>query len=224
MKSLNNYINEAAEFELIKTEYREYGVVTLARRENVKCASLSKEKFVKMIAEDLNTAIEEYSKIVKPLNDERLKEFIEREVRMATKFAEKKWKTQKKRDEYIENARKNAQDKKWYLEDPKRIFFDFKPDKGNMGIPEVCILKADSDESQLEKCYDEIKNSKYFKNATGWAFKYESNSKEKITTYAFRPYVDLLLDETSREEQKRDEENLTKAVQSFYSNSNYWGD
>ena len=65
MKSLNNYINEAAEFELIKTEYREYGVVTLARRENVKCASLSKEKFVKMIAEDLNTAIEEYSKIVK---------------------------------------------------------------------------------------------------------------------------------------------------------------
>ena len=51
MKSLNNYINEAAEFELIKTEYREYGVVTLARRENVKCASLSKEKFVKMIAE-----------------------------------------------------------------------------------------------------------------------------------------------------------------------------
>ena len=224
MKSLNNYINEAAEFELIKTEYREYGVVTLARRENVKCASLSKEKFVKMIAEDLNTAIEEYSKIVKPLNDERLKEFIEREVRMATKFAEKKWKSQKKRDEYIENARKNAQDKKWYLEDPKRIFFDFKPDKGNMGIPEVCILKANSDENQLGRCYDEIKNSKYFKNATVWAFKYESNSKEKITTYAFRPYVDLLLDETSREEQKREEENLTKAVQSFYSNSNYWGD
>ena len=224
MKSLNNYINEAAEFELIKTEYREYGVVTLARRENVKCASLSKEKFVKMIAEDLNTAIEEYSKIVKPLNDERLKEFVEREVEMATKFAEKKWKTQKKRDEYIENARKNAQDKKWYLEDPKRIFFDFKPDKGNMGIPAVCILKANSDENQLGRCYDEIKNSKYFKKATGWAFKYESHSKEKITTYAFRPYVDLLLDETSREEQKREEENLTKAVQSFYSNSNYWGD
>ena len=224
MKSLNNYINEAAEFELIKTEYREYGVVTLARRENVKCASLSKEKFVKMISEDLNTAIEEYSKIVKPLNDERLKEFVEREVEMATKFAEKKWKTQKKRDEYIENARKNAQDKKWYLEDPKRIFFDFKPDKGNMGIPAVCILKANSDENQLGRCYDEIKNSKYFKNATGWAFKYESHSKEKITTYAFRPYVDLLLDETSREEQKREEENLTKAVQSFYSNSNYWGD
>ena len=177
-----------------------------------------------MIAEDLNTAIEEYSKIVKPLNDERLKEFVEREVEMATKFAEKKWKTQKKRDEYIENARKNAQDKKWYLEDPKRIFFDFKPDKGNMGIPAVCILKANSDENQLGRCYDEIKNSKYFKNATGWAFKYESHSKEKITTYAFRPYVDLLLDETSREEQKREEENLTKSVQSFYSNSNYWGD
>ena len=221
MKSLNNYINEAVEFEKIKNRF---GVVTLVRRENVDCASLSKEKFIKLIAEDLNTAIEEYCKIAKPINDENRKERVERAVRIAAEFAKKKWKTQKKQDEYIENARKNEQSKTWFEEDPKRIFFDFKPDKGNMGIPEVCILKADSDESQLEKCYDEIKNSKYFKNATGWAFKYESNSKEKITTYAFRPYVDLLLDATSREEQKRDEENLTKAVQSFYANSNYWGD
>lgn len=226
MKNLNNYINEAVEFELIKTEYREYGVVTLVRRENVKCSSLSKEKFVKMILEDLHNAIEEYGKIIKPLNDERLKTYIERDIKQAEAYAEKKWKTQKKRDEYVENAKKNAETKKWYLDDYKRIFFDFKPDKGNMGIAQECILNVKTDEKQLEKCYEEIKNSKYFKKATGWAFKYESHgiNKEKPGYYSFRPYVDLLLDETSREEQKRDAETLAQAVKDFYANSNYWGD
>ena len=104
MKSLNHYINEAVEFEKMKNRF---GVVTLLRRENVDCASLSKEKFIKLIAEDLNTAIEEYCKIAKPINDEYRKERVERAVRIAAEFAKKKWKTQKKQDEYIENARKN---------------------------------------------------------------------------------------------------------------------
>ena len=55
-------------------------------------------------------------------------------------------------------------------------------------------------------------------------FKYESNKMDKIWTYGFRPYVDLLLDETSRQEQKRDTERLYKAMDQFYADSNYWGD
>lgn len=225
MQSLKEYVMENADFEIIKTEYREYGVVTLVRRENVDCANISKEDFVKFMAEDLKTAVDEYAKICKPINDQRKKDLIERDVKAAIKFAEKKWKTQKKRDEYVENARKNAEAKKWYLDDPKRIFFDFKPDKGKMGIPEVCILRGEgTDDKQLERCYDELQDSKYFKKGTGWAFKYESHAKDKISTYAFRPYVDLLLDESDRAEQKRDEENLTKAIDAFYAHSNYWGD
>ena len=225
MKSLNRYINEAAELELIKTEYREYGVVTLVRREDIDCANISKEDFVKFIGEDLKTAVDEYCKIAQPINDQRKKELVERDVEAAIKFAEKKWKTAKKRNEYIENARKNSEAKKWWLDDPKRIFFDFKPDKGDMGINDVCILRGEgTNEQQLEKCYEEVKDSKYFKKATGWAFKYESRQKDKISTYAFRPYVDLLLDESTRAEQKRDEEKLANAIQSFYSNSDYWGD
>ena len=221
MKSLNHYINEAVEFEKIKNRF---GVVTLLRRENVDCASLSKEKFIKLITEDLNTAIEEYCKIAKPINDEYRKERVERAARIAAEFAKKKWKTQKKQDEYIENARKNEQSKTWFEEDPKRIFFDFQPDKGAGYVHQECILTADTDETQLGKCYDIIKNNKYFKRATGWAFKYESNKMDKIWTYGFRPYVDLLLDETSRQEQKRDAERLYKAMDQFYADSNYWGD
>ena len=224
MKDLKNFINEAVEFETIKTEYREYGVVTLVRRENVDCANISKEDFVKFIREDINTAVEEYAKIVKPLNDQKVKDSIEREIKNAISFAEKKWKTQKKRDEYVENAKKNIENKKWYLEDPKRIFFDFKPDTGRMGIPVVCTLSYDSDDKQLERCYEELVNGKYFKRGTGWAFKYESRSKDKINVYSFRPYVDLLLNESDREEQKRDAKNLSDSIERFYSNSNYWGD
>lgn len=224
MKDIKNYINEAVEFELIKTEYREYGVVTLVRREDVDCSTISKEEFIKLMGEDLHNAIEEYGKIIKPLNDERLKQYIENDIKQAERFAEKKWKSQKKRDEYIENARKNTESKKYYLDDYKRIFFDFKPDKGDMGISYDCILDIKTDDNQLSKCFDKIKDSKYFKKATGWVFKYESNSKDKIGYYSFRPYIDLLLDENSKAEQKRDAEQLAKSVQDFYTNSNYWGD
>lgn len=224
MKSLNKYINESAEFERIKTEYREYGVVTLVRREDIDCSTISKEDFIKLMGEDLHNAIEEYGNIVKPLNDERLKQYIENDINQAIKFAEKKYKSQKKRDEYIENARKNTESKKYYLDDYKRIFFDLKPEKGDMGISQNCVLNIKTDEDQLGKCYDEIKNSNYFKKAKGWAFKYESGNKEKISYYSFRPYIDLLLDENSKAEQKRDAEKLAKSVQDFYANSNYWGD
>ena len=225
MKDLVTYINENVEFDIIKTEHSEYGVVTLVRRENVDCANISKEDFVKFIGEDLKNAVDEYAKIVKPINDQHKKDLIERDVKAAIKFAEKKWKTQKKRDEYIENARKNAEAKKWYLDDPNRIFFDFKPDKGKQGISDVCILRGEgTNDKQLERCYDELQESKYFKRGTGWAFKYESSSKDKISTYSFRPYVDLLLNESDKAEQQRDEENLAASIKAFYANSNYWGD
>jgi len=223
MKNLKDYIIESVDFEIIKNNYKNYCVVTLVRRE-VDCKSISKEDFVKFIKEDLQKAVNEYTEIVKPYNEARIKSHIDIEVKHAIVFAEKKWKTQKKRDEYIANVKKNAENQKLYLEDPKKIFFDFQPNKGDMGINYDCILRVNDSDEKLAKCYDEVKSSKYFNKATGWAFKYESSSKDKPSTYSFRPYVDLLLDESTRAEQKRDEEMLNKAIEDFYKNSNYWGD
>lgn len=224
MKSLNKYINESAEFELIKTEYREYGVVTLIRRENIDCSTLSKDEFVNLMNEDLHKAIEEYGKVIKPLNDEKLKKFIDVDINKAINFAEKKYKSQKKRDEYIENARKNTESKKYLLEDYKRITFDLRLDKNDISMSEYLILNINTTKDQLEKCFNEIKDNRYFKKAIGWAFKYESNNKEKIGYYSYRPYIDLLLNETSKEEEQRDTQVLTQSVKDFYTNSKYWGD
>lgn len=222
MKSLNQYITEAVKFDVIKNQYREYGVVTLVRRENVDCASLSKDDFIKLMTEDLTKAVEEYETICNKLNDEKRKEVIEREMQKAIAFAEQKYKTQRGKDKYIENARKNA-GKMIYLLDPKQIFFDFKPDKGE--FDGGYTIKANGDyKDQLSKCYDVLVKSKYFKKGIGWAFKYESNTKDKIGTFAFRPYIDLLVDETTHAEQERDKERLAQSVNDFYSKSNYWGD
>lgn len=220
MKDINIFIAESLEWE--QTNESGYGVMTLVRRENLDLANLSEEDFIKFILEDFNTAVEEYSKICKPLNDKRIQDRIEYETKVAIKYAEKKWKTQKKRDEYVENIKKNAADKKIYLEDPKRIFFDLNPDKSQMGISQECIINAQSTEKTLKVAYKEMQKSKYFKKGTGWAFKYDSYGKDK--NYVLRPYIDILLNESTRAEQKRDEETLSKAVQNFYANSNYWGD
>ena len=223
MKNLVEYINEAVEFEKLKNGYN---LVTLVSREDVDCANISKEDFIKFIKEDLTTAIAEYKKICEPLDKEAFDRFVENERIKATKYAETKWKTEKKRQEYVDNIVKNCEERKNYFNSrADNVFFDFKPERhASQGIPQVCILGKDSDKKQLGRCYDEIFDNKYFKKATGWKFKYETDNEDKPGFYAYRPYVDVILDESTSAERKREEDNLTKAIEDFYSHSNYWGD
>ena len=225
MKNIVSYIRESIEIEKSNKfgENSDYVTVTLVRRENLDLSLISKEDFIKFILEDYNKAVKEYDNIIKPLNDKRRKQLIENDVNIAIKFAEKKWKTEKKRTEYVENIRKNAEAKEWYMDKADRIFFDCKPDKGDMSINQDCIFDKNTNEKQLERAYNILMESKYFKKGTGWAFKYDASSKDHLY-YSFRPYVDILLNESDRAEQKRDEETLNKSVENFYKNTNYWGD
>lgn len=226
MKKLVDYINESVEFEKIKSTFgREMGVVTLLRHEDIDCANLSKEEFVSLMKKDIAKAIEEYTSICKDYNEKAIVNLIERTKKAAIEYAEKKYKRQSSRDKYVENAIKNAEASKMYLSNPDKIFFDFWPEKGsNDGTPTVCILSKDTDKHQLAKCYDKLKDSKYFTGATGWVFKYESQNKDSVSIYSFRPYVDVIIDDNLRAEQVRDEKRLADAIERFYSGSNYWGD
>lgn len=223
MKSLNSYILESYEIEKNKKLGGKYVTVTLLRHENLDLANMSKKDFIKFILEDYKKAVEEYKPICDKLNDDYRKSYVYNQINAATHFAEKKWKTEKKRKEYIDNIRKNAEEAKIYMEQPERIFFDLKPDKGQMGISSYCIIDNESNEESLAKCYDEMQASKYFKKGIGWAFKYDASSKDRLSV-AFRPYIDILLNESDAAEQQRDAEMLSKAVEDFYKNTNYWGD
>lgn len=223
MKTIKDYILEKYEIEETNKFGGGYFTVTLVRRENLDLSTISKEDFIKFMLEDYKKAVEEYKPIVDKHNIKSRESYIENQVKAAIRFAEKKWKTDKKRQEYIENIRKNAEEYKIYLDDATRIFFDLKPDKGEMGINNSCIISSDSNEKSLENCYEIMQKSKYFKKGTGWAFKYDSSNREN-PRYAFRPYIDILLNESDRAEQQRDAENLSKSVEDFYKNTNYWGD
>lgn len=223
IKTFSEFINEAVEFEKMADGY---SIVTLVTREDVDCANLSKEDFIKFISEDLHTAIEEYKKICEPLDKEKFDEYIENEKERAIKYAESKWKTDKKRKEYVDNIIKNCEGRiNIFDSKADQIFFDFKPERGaTQVLHDVCILKKKTDERQLAACYDEIHDNKYFIKATGWKFKYETHKNDKPGYFSFRPYVDVILDESTKDERTREEEKLNKDIQAFYSHTNYWGD
>lgn len=221
MKDITSFIKESIDIE--KSKIGTYVTVTLVKRENLDLSTITKKQFVKYMLEDFNKAVAEYDKIITPLNELRRKELIDSEVKAAISYAEKKWKTEKKRNEYVENIRKNAEAKEWYMQKADRIFFDCKPDTGKMSITSDCVFNKNTDEKQLGRAYENLKKSKYFTRGTGWAFKYEAHSKTNLY-YSFRPYVDILLNETDRAEQLRDAEMLRKSVDDFYKNTNYWGD
>lgn len=225
MKSLTEYINEELEFE--KTDSGYYNVV-LCRRENIDLSTISEEDFIKYMMEDLEKAGKEYVDAVTPVRAKEHEEYIEREIRKATKFAEKKWKTDKKRNEYIENIRKNVEASPYWNNrkepKPSDIWFDFKPDLGRMGIPSYCLLTPGKvTEKQLSQVYNEYKDNKFFKMGKGWAFKYETSS-EKYLNVSFRPWVDILMSDDDKAEQKREGEELAAAVRNFYKDTDYWGD
>lgn len=217
MKGISEYIKEQLEVENGSHGYK---VVTLVRRD-VDLSSISESDFIDFIIADYKEAVHEYAKIMDTYNENNKKEHIENEVKAAIKYAEKKWKTEKKRNEYVETIRKNAETKQWFMENPEDIHFDLKPSP-SQSILQDCIISKKSNKDTLKKAYAEVKKDSYFTHGTGWAFKYETIDADK--PYAFRPWIDILLDESDRAEQKRDQQNLDNAVNDYYKDTNYWRD
>ena len=224
MKSLTEFVREALEVE--PSRFNDMKVVTLLSRE-VKCKDLDEGTFVKYMIEDLEKAREEYRKAALPTELGNFEKRKQRAIEDATKFAETHYKRESSRAKYIASieANFNSEDfKKAWRND---IFFDFDPSLGGTsGIPSVCVLNSKSGEDQLKKCFAELKKGKWFDKALGWKFKYESNVRDgKLTyLYSFRPYVDMILNESDSAEAQRDRQRLADDIDRFYAGSNYWGD
>lgn len=202
-------------------------VVTLVKRE-VDCSTLDAETFTKFIVEDLLKADKIYSDMREPYVKTTYDNRIAIEEANVIKVAEKKYKRQSNRDKYIANEMqkiKRTTDFTSSLE-----YVDFKPDKSRMGIPYDCILSIKEVEQQAPKCFEIIKDDKYFKNAKGWCIKYQTlfskiNGVENRTLKSsFRPYVDMILDDNLNKELKEQEETLAKSIASFYEGCTYFGD
>ena len=204
-----------------------YRWITLTSR-HIDCSNITVDEFISMMNSDLLEAQEKYNELYIPEWEAyKLRRFNESLIAIhnrAIKFAEKKWKTEKKRNAYIEREVKKA--RKEYKFDSFYYglsFFDFNVNPGDMGISSNCILSyEDLTPNKLRRCFENIKDNKYFKKAKGWILTYECSENSYRT--AFRPQIKLIVDSETEAQMKHDEEVLTNAVNEFYKGCQYWGD
>ena len=201
-------------------------VHTLVTR-NIDCSSLTAAEFAKVMFSDILEAQEKYNELYTPEwvanNIKFFEANINRTQRSAEQFANKKWKTEKRRQEYIaemvQKARENYHDGYYH----KLDFFDFKVDPGSITLSDSCCLDIDKlTFEKLERCFESIKDNKYFKVANGWTLEYSST--ENSYCNCSRPQIKLIVDEETAATMKKAAESLADSIHSFYENCTYWGD
>lgn len=102
-------------------------------------------------------------------------------------------------------------------------FFDLDVEPYRNGISYSCILDTDADEEKARRCFDEIKDKKYFLLAKGWEFCYETKEEYNYKSCS-RPEIKLLFDPEVEQQYKNDEKNLADDIARFYANCRYCGD
>ena len=205
----------------------DYRWITLTSR-NIDCSTITVEEFISAMFADFLEAQDKYNELYIPEWEAHKVKNFERHIDLvrkhSTKVAEKKWKTEKRRNAYIESevekARKEYKIDSFYC---SLSFFDFKVTPGEIGLSNnCCISYKDLTPEALRRCFNEIKDNKYFKKALGWKLTYEaSNNSYRVS---FRPQIKLIVDEETENQMINDEKCLTESVCKFYENCDYWGD
>ena len=189
----------------------------LITRENIKCSELTKEQFVTMMIEDLKNSVIKSEEFFRPEeaaqfyhNQEQHLEYVEKRAR---EYACKKWKTDKRRDQYVLDVLSKETRKEFEFRPVS--YFDFKLNPSNNYISDSCVLRVDTTEDKLERCFDMIKDNKYFLSAIGW---------ELIEERWSRPQIKLIMSDEMNEMYRKEEEELAAEIARFYADTKYWGD
>ena len=75
---------------------------------------------------------------------------------------------------------------------------------------------------KLSRCFEAVKDNRYFKKATGWKLTYTASDNSYRSS--FRPHIELIVDEETAAQMKKDADDLTESVREFYKGCTYWGD
>lgn len=187
---------------------------------NVDCATLSKELFVSMMTQDIRAAKvaydnNHYEKDLQYFN-ESIQNSIDYYIKKAKEFAEKKWKTERKRNEYINKETykiiNEHKDRKFYYYGV--TFFDFDLEPNTNSLSGDCCIDIEKDiQTQLERCYEKIKDNRYWTRGLGWKLYADS-----------RPQIELILSEEVQKEFDAEADALAEDIRRFYANCYYCGD
>lgn len=205
----------------------DYRTITLISR-NINCSNITADEFIAAMFSDFLEAEEKYNDLYIPEWEAyKVHSFfnhMEWARKRATNFAEKKWKTEKKRTAYIESEVTKARNE-YKMSDfyDDLSFFDFDVEPWRNGLSgDCCISYKELTPNKLKRCFDNVKDNKYFKKATGWKLTYEASENSHRT--CFRPHIELITDAETAAQMKKDAEDLAESVRKFYEGCSYWGD
>ena len=201
--------------------------ITLVSR-NIDCSTITAEEFVKTMFSDFLEAEEKYNDLYIPEWEAWKVESFKRHMKWAReraiKFAEKKWKTEKHRNLFINTEVKKACESyklpNYY---DKLSFFDFDVNPGHNGLStNCCISYRELTPQALERCFNEVKDNKYFKKANGWMLTYSAHDDSYRSNS--RPQIKLIVDPETEAQMKKEAQDLANSINDFYKNCHYWGD
>lgn len=210
MKTLENFLGEALEISELSNNFR---IVTLLKHDGLDLINMTEDEFVKLMGEDLKEAFRVYEHARTPERAIHKAKAIEREMEYAKIYAEHKWKTQKKRDEYMAEFKVNIEKRYADYGKTSSMSFNFKPEVGDC-IPTVCILDQNSDERQLRRCFGELTKGRWWKKGTGWAFKYEAGKND--LAYHCNPWIELIMNESDTAQRRKEQERLNVGIAAYY--------
>ena len=188
-------------------------------------ANLTREQFIQMIMEDINTTKIEFRKHSDLLAEEDYQRCVQyhkswrnTQIERIIEKSYKKYKRETNRIAWVE--RESAKIPETIERNPiyhsgsdmRSISWDIKPWENGCSL-----INVQGDESKIAErfgiLYDESINNKYFRGAIGWSFVGDRSVDLKLT-----------LTEELQQEWTADVSNLTKAIMDFYATCSYCGD
>lgn len=195
-------------------------------------ANITREQFIQMLIEDINTAKIEFRKHSDLRAEEDyqrdIQSYKERRERQIERIIEKsymKYKRESNRIAWVERESAKIPETiernpyYHYGSDMESIAWDIKPWENGCSIVSVysneqpIAIDDVKFTDRFGRLYDEAINNKYFRGAIGWSFVGDRSAELKLT-----------LTEELQQEWTADVSNLTKAIMDFYATCSYCGD
>lgn len=205
-----------------------YGKAVLIER-NVEIAKISSEEFAEMLYSDLKEAEEFYQNMNNPVLEanyiKKTKEQRERGLVNAIAYANKKWKTEKRRNQHIEEYKakmaKPIEIPYWVKDSLK--FFDYNISPWAMGA-EACFRIDTVTKEEIARAHNRSSWSEWFQNAIGYRLAYDTHLGYDTYTCPSRPQIELIFNEEWTAKWEAGKKGLSEAVSNFYAHTTYFGD
>lgn len=205
-----------------------YGKAVLIER-NINIAEIGSEEFAEMLYSDIKEAEEFYKNMNNPVLEaehiEKIKAEREAGLKRAISYANIKWKTEKRRNQHIEEykARMSRPIEIPYWVRESLRFFDYKIDPWANFVE--ASFKIDTvTKEEIARVHQRTLDSEWVQNAIGYRLVYDTQLGYSTYTCSSRPQIELIFDEEWTAKWEAGRKGLSEAISNFYANTVYFGD